>query len=166
MSVEKGKLPLLDPETLRFPERFWPPTLAKDAKDARDAAGEAVTSATDAGLSAASAAAAISSTSWSGSVSLTPTPGGLIHATLTGDTTLELVDLDPAVAVSVNLLVTQDATGGHKLTVPYAKAAYGVMPKATGSAGASDVWTLLWDGTDWTVFVGAQNLLIPMGWVI
>ena len=96
---------------------------------------------------------------WSGTVEL-PDSGGFIEATLVGDTVLDLYPRG-ATAEIINILVRQDATGGRTLNIPDALIAFGVPYTASTTAGAADLLSLVWTGSQWLCLPGALNLQVP-----
>lgn len=98
---------------------------------------------------------------WSGAVSVAVDAPRFLHATLTGDVTLSLGTPGPERAFTVTLALTQDATGDRMVTIPEARAAWGVAYQHAGEAGSLDMVHLLWTGTYWAVFPAAQKVSTP-----
>lgn len=100
----------------------------------------------------------VSGLNWSGAVSLDPLAlsARTIHATLSGNTTLDMPTPPASVSFTVTLLLTQDATGGRTLTLPAScLSAYGVDPVLSTAGGTKDLVHLLWTGVQWIALMGA-----------
>ena len=108
----------------------------------------------------------VSTATWSGAVSLTPTGPATIRATLTGNVTLTLGAGTAGVSYTVTLDLRQDTTGNRALTVANAGAAYAVAPVLSTAANARDVVHLLWTGADWVALLGAPAVGIPTSWIV
>lgn len=83
---------------------------------------------------------------------------GTHRRTLTGNVTVDLTGrapVDPQQAVSVSLVLVQDATGGRTVAFSGVKWPNGVAPVLSAAAGAVDVVTLLWAG-EWLGFLSGQ----------
>lgn len=77
---------------------------------------------------------------------------------LTGNTTLTFSGTDPTLVTRVMLLVVQDGTGGHTLTLPVSKKPGGTIT-ITGTANAQDILTLVEYGPNgWYVIAGNDML--------
>lgn len=130
-------------------------TYAADRERAEAAAESAVGAAEVAAAAAVGLASHVVEASWSGSVVL-PGGVGLVRAHLTGDTVLSAPGRGP-LAESVNLVVSQDSTGGHTLTIPGVRWGESLAYSATLEGGGTDLVTLLWDGSTWWGAVGITN---------
>ena len=96
--------------------------------------------------------------SWSGTVDVPTDAPRMLHATLTGNATLNLGTPDIARAFTVSLLLAQDATGGRTVTIPGARYAWSVAYTHTGEANSVDLVHCLWTGSYWVVLPGAQKV--------
>lgn len=99
--------------------------------------------------------------SWSGAVAVPTDAPRLLHATLTGNVTLNLGVPVIARAFTVSLLLAQDATGGRTVTIPGARYAWKVAYAHTGEANSADLVHCLWTGSYWLVLPGAQKVGTP-----
>ena len=184
--VQTAAVPVLDPLTLRLPDRFTPQEVVDSlaaAEAAAVAAGASASSAsgaaTSAGYASSAAAAArnqaeqyrdeteaavVDLGSITGALDLSayaaPT---FFTVTLTGNLTIT-PPLPAARAYTVSLLVTQGAGGGKNFSVAGGLAPYGVMPGLSPAAGDRDLVHLLIFSAGCIVLVGAPKLSTPAGW--
>jgi hypothetical protein len=97
----------------------------------------------------------VSNTSVTGTYSLNCVASNFWDLTLTGNTTISPTGIPPATRMWAGTIVAkQDATGGRTITWPAgSKYPGGVVPPATTTANAIDIWSLMtYDGgTSWIV---------------
>lgn len=93
------------------------------------------------------------------------TTNAYVHMTLTGNVTLTL-PTEPIPGRILTLVIAQDATGGHTVTIPDALAAYGVLPVPAADPNAVSEWHVVFDGVDWKVRVAGSNDLVPVEWEV
>lgn len=96
---------------------------------------------------------------WSGAVNLTSiTAPTTIRATLNGNvTSVTLPPWGSTISGSINLLLTQDATGSRTWVQPGVSAG-GVDVVLTTAANAKDLVRLFWTGAQWVVSAVALNV--------
>lgn len=81
-----------------------------------------------------------------------------LRAVLTGNiTSITLPTLTDSEALSIILVLTQDATGGRTIVWPTGLSSDGVKPVLSTSPNAKDLITLFWDGVSWWILQGARN---------
>jgi hypothetical protein len=91
----------------------------------------------------------IANTAATGSYSLDCGAANFFDLTLTGNITIAPTNIPPATRVwSGSIAAKQDATGGRTITWPAGtKYAGGVVPPATTTANALDIWSIMtYDG--------------------
>ena len=88
-----------------------------------------------------------------------------VHATLVGNLTVTLPTA-PIVGMTITLELTQDATGGRKLTMKNIPASFGVPITLSTAANALDEVMCLYDGVRWKARVGGLSDSIPTSWVV
>lgn len=108
----------------------------------------------------------VSTATWSGAVSLTPTGPATIRATLTGNVTLTLGAGTAGVSYTVTLDLRQDTTGSRLLVIKNAGTSYAVPIALQTAANSRDVVHLLWTGSDWVAILGAPAVGIPTSWIV
>lgn len=99
--------------------------------------------------------------SWNGAVELGElalTPNTL-HTKLTGNTTVTLpTPAEGSPAHTVTVIVSQDTTGGHSLSLPEVAWAWAVPAVPHQAPGARTVIHLWWNGLTWDGFVAGPNM--------
>lgn len=108
----------------------------------------------------------VSTATWSGAVSLTPTGPATIRATLTGNFTLTLGAGSAGVSYTVTLDLRQDNVGSRLLTIKNAGTSYAVPIALQIAANSRDIVHLLWTGADWVALLGAPAVGIPTSWIV
>ena len=108
----------------------------------------------------------VSTATWSGAVSLTPTGPATIRATLTGNVTLTLGAGTAGVSYTVTLDLRQDTVGSRLLTIRGAGTSYAVPIALQTAANSRDIVHLLWTGSDWVALLGAPAVGIPTSWSV
>jgi hypothetical protein len=97
----------------------------------------------------------VSNTAVTGTYSLNCVASNFWDLTLTGNTTISPTGVPPSTRMWAGTIVAkQDATGGRTITWPAgSKYPGGVVPPATTTANAIDIWSLMtYDGgTSWIV---------------
>ena len=94
----------------------------------------------------------------SGSTDVDASVAPVHELTLTGDTTLSLAGGQSGVTNSVTVVLIQDGTGSHSLTLPSsAQWADGTEPSLSNSAGDTHILTFVHAGSQWYGFSGGTN---------
>jgi len=99
-------------------------------------------------------------TATTGATTLDLSTANFFNLTLTGNTTFSFSNPPAGRMMSFTIAAKQDATGGRTITWPAsAKYAGGVVPPATTTANAIDIWSLMtYDGgTSWIVSLSVKG---------
>lgn len=101
----------------------------------------------------------VTSETTSGAYTVTFTDGAVTELTVTGSTTLSLATPGGTTAVLGYLVLTQDATGGHTITMPTGvKWPAGTVPTLPTTANSTSIVMFLYTGTTWFAAVFGSSM--------